>query len=376
MTDRQIQAPDGTMLNTMLTYLAGRWSRRFFASAALLGAVSAPSEALAATARVRWLPSPAAGITGYKVYVRNAGSTYGNAQWTGNPSADPDGALSALVSYGSATSGVNYFTVVALAATHESGLSQELPVGEPNPCQNDSCSTKTSCNFAVRSDGSPCDDASFCNGAETCRGGLCNQLAARNCVDAIACTVDACDDVAGQCTHVGPPGCCVACDTNDPCLATACAQGDCSAEAGIEIEVNRVRLMKKASGITLAGKGRFVSDAAIDPTVSGAEVQLRAIDGSIVFRSIIGPSAIRSRTKGRYRFTATRSQSGDLENGVTRLDLRAKGDRWTVTLKAETPVLEDASVEPTLTWLIKVGDTCARHIDMACDQSNQRAVCR
>jgi hypothetical protein len=364
------------MPNTMLTYLAGRWPRRFFASAVLLGAMTMSSVASAATARVRWLPSPASGVTGYKVYVRNAGSTYGSAQWTGNPAPESDGALSALVTYSSATSGVNYFTVVATGGTLESGLSQELPVGEPNPCENDSCSTKTSCNFSLRPDGSPCDDASFCNGAETCRSGVCDQQIARDCADAIACTVDSCDDAAGQCTHVGPPGCCVACDVDDPCLAAACAQGDCSAEAGIELEVNRVRLVKKAAGITLAAKGRFVTDGAIDPAATGAEIELRAIDGTLVFRSIILPSRIRSRTSGRYRFQSTRAESAELENGITRLDFRGKGDRWTVTLKGETPALEAASVEPTLTWLIRLGDTCTRQIDMACDQSNDKAVCR
>ncbi len=364
------------MLNSLLTSLAGRWSRRLFAGAALFGAVTTPSAAFAAIARVRWLPSPAAGITSYKVYVRNAGAPYGNAQWTGNPLPDPDGALSASVTYNPATSGVNYFTVVALGGAQESGLSGELPVGDPNPCQNDSCSSKTSCTFSVRPDGSPCDDASFCNGAETCRGGVCDQVAARVCADAIACTVDACDDVAGRCTHAGPPGCCPACDSNDPCLAAACAQGECAAEGGLEIEVDRVRLMKKASGIRLAGKGRFTSDVPIDPTISGAEIQLRAIDGSIVFRSVIEPSAVLARSAGRYRFTARRSQFVDSQNGITRLDFRAKRNVWTVTLKAETPLLENAAEEPTLTWLVNIGSTCARRIDMACEQSSDLAVCR
>ena len=366
------------MSNTPLTFLAGRWSCRSFGAAALIGALSLlPSVAHAAVAHVRWLPSTGSGLTGYRVYVRNAGATYGNAQWNGNPTPDPDGALSALVTYTTAASGVNYFTVVAVGGTQESGLSQELPIGAPNPCQNDSCSTKVSCNFSVRPDGSSCDDSSFCNGAETCLGGVCSQRTARNCADAIACTTDGCDDVAGRCTHVGPPGCCPACDSNDPCLADACAQGDCAAESGIEIDVNRIRLMKKSSDIKLAAKGRMVTDQSIDPDLRGADIQLRAIDGTIVYRSIIAPSAIRARSDGRFRFTATRAQSADLENGVTRLDFRGKGNAWTITLKAETPALEDAAIEPTLTWMIRLGDAaCLRHVDMACDQSNERAVCR
>lgn len=359
----------------------GRWSRRLLAGAALLSAaasVAGPVEA--ATARLRWLPSSSQ-ISGYRIYVRSAGSTYGSATaiWSGNPTPGADGAATTQVTYTPSPSGVNYFTVVAVgsASGMESGLAQELPIGTPNPCRADACSTKTACDFSQRADGYACDDASFCNGAEVCQTGSCVSTGARSCSDAIDCTVDACDESADRCTHTGPPGCCLACDTDDPCLADACAIGDCSGGPGKEITVNRVRLLNKASGIKLAAKGTFYLDAPADPTVSGVEIRLMAPDGTELFKSIVPSSEVHAGSQpGRYRFAATRAQSEVLQNGVTRVDFRVKGPRWSMTLKAETLALADAMAEPTLTWVVRMGTTCARHLHMECNQSAAKSVCR
>ncbi len=361
----------------MATFSAGHWAGRVLCSAVLGAALLSSTVAQAATARVRWLPSAASGLSGYRVYVRGSGAMYGNAQWSGNPTTpDADGALSALVTYTTATSGVNYFTVVAVSNTVESGLARELPIGAPNPCTVDSCWTKTNCAFTAKDDGTSCDDASFCNGPEVCLGGVCRS-SPRNCADAVACTVDGCDEGAHTCTHVGPPGCCAACDTDDPCLADACQAGDCTAEGGIEIDVNRVRLLSKASGVKLAAKGRFVAaleDA--DPTVSGAEIDLLAADGTMLFQSFIAPSSFRHVSTGRYRYVATRSESEGGEHGVNRLDFRVKGTDWQMTLKGDTALLADAFNEASLTWVVRMNTLCARRLHMACDLSEQKSTCR
>jgi len=364
------------MSNTMATSTAGRWAGRVLCSAVLGAALLSSTVAQAATARVRWLPSSYSGVSGYRVYVRNAGSTYGSAQWSGNPTVGSDGSLSASVTYTTATSGVNYFTVVAVTNTLESGISRELPIGTPNPCTIDSCSSKTSCTFRAQDDGTSCDDASFCNGSEVCLSGVCCN-SPRNCADAVACTVDSCDEAAHTCTHVGPPGCCAACDSDDPCLADACLAGDCTAPDGIEIDVNRVRLLSKASGVKLAAKGRF--DAAAedaDPSLTGAEIDLLAADGTVLFQSFIPASSFRHVAAGRYRYVATRAESAGVENGINRLDFRVKGTEWQVTMKGDTPLLEDTVNEASLTWVLRMNAICARRLHMACDLSQQKSTCR
>jgi hypothetical protein len=144
-------------------------------------------------------------VTGYSIYVRNAGATYGSTPiWTGNPTPAADGAMTMNVTFTPAPSGVNYFTVVALTASSESGIADERGLGTPNPCRHDHCVSKTGCDFSAVPDGFSCDDASFCNGPEICVGGACDTSASRSCDDGIACSADACDDAAGRCTRSLP----------------------------------------------------------------------------------------------------------------------------------------------------------------------------
>ncbi len=337
----------------------------------------APENATAANARVRWLPSSSQ-VSTYRVYVRNAGVPYSSSAWSGNPAPSADGSITAVVPFTPGPSGVNYFAVVAIGSISgvESNLSQELPIGTPNPCTLDACSAKTTCTFGTRPNGTSCADELFCNGDEVCQAGVCGSNA-RNCADVVECTVDTCDEAANKCVHTGPPGCCVACDSGDPCLADACAGGDCSAPDGTEIEVNRVRLLKKSSGIKLAAKGRFTLDAPVDPTVTGVQISLVAADGTELYTSTIPSSEVRAGSApGRYRFVASRAQASPAENGATRLDFRVKAGSWGMTFKAETANLDDAFEEASLTWVVRMGSSCARHLYMECKQGPSKSTCR
>lgn len=341
---------------------------------AALGAASAE----AATARVRWLPRGAA-ATSYAVYVRNGGSTYGaTPHWSGNPASAADGTVSANVTYTTAPSGTNYFTVVALSASGESSLSNEIPVGPVDRCRRDSCVTKTGCEFGNQPNGTSCDDDVFCNGPEVCLNGACDTSPTRNCADAIACTVDTCEESEHRCKSTGPPGCCIACDSSDPCLADACAEGDCSAPAGTDIEFNRIRFMNKASGIKLAAKGSFEADPAIDLSAIRVVLEFRAVDGTVLYTSTLLPGMIRAGAqRGRFRYAASRAQSDFYSQGMTRLDFRVKGTRWLVTAKAETAALMDTFIEPTISVMLRLGDeACMRRVAVPCSQNATLSVCR
>jgi hypothetical protein len=353
--------------------------RRFLFVLAFVGAAfAAASDAESATARVRWLPRGAA-ATSYSVYVRNAGSTYGaSPHWSGTPTAAADGTASANVTYTTAPSGTNYFTIVALSASGESALSNEIPIGPVDRCRSDSCVTKTSCDFGNRPNGTSCDDDVFCNGPEVCLNGVCDTSPTRDCADAIACTVDTCEESEGRCKNMGPPGCCVACDSADPCLADACAEGDCTAPAGTDIEFNRIRFMNKKSGIKLAAKGSFEADPTIDISTTRVVLEFRAIDGTVLYTSTLLPGIVRASAQdGRFRYTATRAQSDFYSMGMTRFDLRVKGTRWYVTAKAETSALMDAFLEPTISVMLRLGDeACMRRVAVPCSQSSTLSVCR
>lgn len=306
---------------------ADHWSRFLAGAVMYCAALALPAEAAAATARVRWQPIASGSVTAYEIYVRDGGSTYGtDPQWYGNPAPAADGSLSALVTFTPAASGANYFAVVGVTGSGgESALSGELPTGMPNPCRADSCVTKTACDFSNRTDGTPCDDASFCNGLATC-------------------------------------------------LAGACEAGAPRPEE--EIQVDRLRFRNATSGITLAAKGKFVVDPFIDPSQTGAIVELRAANGTVIYSSSIAAASLKAGTSGRrYRFIGRHSESDPLRNGLTRLDFRIKGSRWLVTAKAKTPELMTAFLEPSLTWVIRLGMTCVRHLDVPCEAKSSLSIC-
>jgi hypothetical protein len=378
LRDEADPLPTNMTSTTKRSFRAAPIARRAFGGLALLAIVMVPQMARAATALVRWMPRSSSGVTGYKIYVRNGGAPYSSTpQWTGNPTAAADGTMSATVTYTPACSGANYFTVVAAGGALESGLSGELPVGDPNPCRYDACTTKTSCNFATRADGTPCDDGVFCNGPEICVGGTCDASSARDCSDGVACSVDTCSEEQGRCLHTGPPGCCPACDTSDPCLADACAQGDCSAPPGADIEFSRIKLMDKANGIKMVAKGRFTLDPSVDPTATGVTLEFRTIDGAVLYHaSIAGPLFNVGATGGRYRYTASRVASDSQSNGITRLDFRIKNGRWLVTIMADTDSLVDAAAQGSLIASLRVGDSCFRQMDMACERRADLSLCR
>ncbi|MEO6026065.1 MAG: hypothetical protein ABIR79_04275, partial [Candidatus Binatia bacterium] len=246
--------------------------------------VSFPSSADAATARVRWLPSPDPTVTRYDVYVRDAGAAHLNdAAWSGDPTPADDGAMSALVSFTPSASGANYFAVVAVRAADESTLSAELPTGMPIACHADHCETKTSCDFGELLDGTSCDGA-----------------------------------------------------TDDPCLA-ACRAGECGTSSGsdgasAEVELDRLRFRSRDAGVALSIKGRFASADPVDPASTGAVVEIRTPDGVTLHTASVGGPAFKSAASGRrFHFAAAGADADPGWHGLQRLDFRQRAGRWIVT---------------------------------------------
>src|SRR5262249_26449337 len=113
----------------------GHLSARLALALLTLAMLSTESQAL--NAELRWQPSPDSRVTGYFVYVRQATMPYGVALDAGSPRPASDGTLAYMVT-GLSDTQVYFVAMTAYTATNlESGLSNELPVGTPNPCVHD-----------------------------------------------------------------------------------------------------------------------------------------------------------------------------------------------------------------------------------------------
>jgi hypothetical protein len=86
-------------------------------------------------------------------------------------------------------------------------------------CTTDSCDTENSLCINTPVDGL-CDDGVFCNGVETCNATSgCQAGTPVDCDDGVACTIDACDENAQDCTHTPDDG---ACDDGITCTIDTC----------------------------------------------------------------------------------------------------------------------------------------------------------
>lgn len=283
-----------------------------------------PGDAVAATARVRFLPSTAAAVARYDVYVRSAGAPYDVPVWSGNPTPTASGALEALVPFIDADA--NYFAVVAVFADGESPLSRELVLGTPLPCRVDTCIAKTSCDFGNVADGTTCD----ANATDPCSA---------MCLD-------------GACTAAG---------------AGALAS---------DVTLDGLKFTDRGAGVVLGLKGKFSTDA-LDPTASGAVIELRDPAGAVLYTAAIGPASFTANRAGtRIRFRASRADTDPAWNGLTRLAFRRTASKWLVTAQAKTAALGEAASASAITLVVRLGDTCVRRIGAECAQKPPVSTCR
>ncbi len=104
----------------------------------------------------------------------------------------------------------------AAYAARESGVASRRPVLRLDLGIGPECATDADCN-----------DGRFCTGGEACVTGRCEAGTAVVCDDAVACTIDFCDEATDACaTAARPNG--TACDDGNVCTQTdACIAGRC-----------------------------------------------------------------------------------------------------------------------------------------------------
>jgi len=383
--------------------------------APILGAlllIACAARAEASSARVRWSPSTDPQVTGYRVWVRAAGSPYGSGTDVGRPATQSDGSLQYVVS-GLNASQTYYFAVTAYGAPPlVSTFTRELPLGTPNPCTVDRCSTTTSCEIRAAADGSSCDDGSFCNGIAVCQAGTCQKGTPPDCDDGVPCTDDSCDDSLARCVHTGRPNCCTTsadCVDDDACTGSErCYAGSCSSAPAVCPAasctsafcdpVSGCGLMPTPDGISCdacgvlkpknvvigmgGGEGKlnlkatFATDAVVDPATFGMLLEIADASGNVVYSAAVSRDLFAAKPGGtKFRFLGIHDGS-NTTNGITGALLKLRGGSWTLTIRANAPDLANALGQERLSATLSFGFLCMSDANLGCSIQSSRSICK
>jgi hypothetical protein len=278
-----------------------------------------PTESRALVAQLRWQPSTDSRVTGYFVYVRPATMPYGTALDVGAPRPGSDGTLSYDVS-GLSDSQVYFVAVTAHTATNlESALSNELPIGTPNPCVQDSCVSKTQCTVNQLPDGTACGGPAATQCGATCLAGVCSALS--------------------------PSG----------------------------FSVDSIRLRLSSARLRVTASGRFAATPSFDPAADGLTLALSDGGGTPLVQTTLPASAFvgssdessikLARQKGDQAPPQDRRFVFRTKNGTT---------RWKLRLNAPPPGGLPAASAITL----QTGSACLASAAVACTVRGSAATCR
>ena len=301
---------------TSVQGLRGRVSVRL-ALALLTLLLLLPTESPAVSARLTWQPSTDSRVTGYFVYVRQATMPYGVAIDAGAPRPAGDGTLSYVVS-GLSDTQTYFLALTAYTATNlESGLSNELPIGTPNPCVQDVCVGKTQCSVVNLPDGTGCGGA----------GGT-------------------------QC-------------------GASCLSGTCAGISPLGSSLDSMKLRLSDSQFRITASGHFTSSPSFDPTADGLDLTVTDAAGTPLAQVSLPASSFVGSPDGNSIKLVR--QKGD-QGPVRRLIFRTGGDqtRWKVRLSDAPPGGLPSGGAVTL----ESGSTCLASSVLACRVRGTSASCR
>jgi len=321
------------------------------------------------SARVRWQPSADPNVIGYRVYDRPVSGSYGAPQDAGMPPSEADGTLSLVMS------GLDVHTAYAFAATayladgSESGLSNEI--------------TLAARVIACTSD-ADCLDDDACTTNEHCEGGACvtDPVA---CLAPGECAQATCDSQTGCSVAPLPDG--SVCEAGDPCGGGMCIAGVCNLAPDPvdmtakthQLSVHRFVLKSSGRARKLSADASFAATTGLDPTLTGAILEVRDGSGALLYSAAVPGSTFRSSRRRRRAFRYVyvqprRRASAPDANGLQELTLELDDDAIDVSVTAYDPDLAPAMAQTRLTWVLRLGDRCVRNLDMVCSPSRRRDV--
>lgn len=321
---------------------------------ALLLALQQGASAAVFAARAQWTPSlDDESVTGYRVYVRPVGGTYGAPLDAGKPAPAANGTLaltvndldvgtdhvfvvtaytaSGLESMFSNETALGYAAVAPFVDSDGDGLSDAAEDRNLNRLLDPGETSR----YDPDTDGDGVtDDRDACQGsapgaAADTTGCTCGQLvcgdddfcttkscdATGHCVlesntnpcsdDGNPCTLDVC--AGGGCTHpLHPDGtaCTTPCTTAGQCSAGTCVvdAAEVTAGADLGLTVRRLVLRPAARGSTrLAVRGWLDSAVPIEPDRDGVTIEVDDGAGNALYATTVPPEAFTARTD-RTRF--------------------------------------------------------------------------
>jgi len=257
--------------------------------------------------RLRWQPSADPGVAGYRAYVRPLDGSYGPPQDLGLPAPQSDGTLSVVIGGLDAAKGYAFALTAYLADGTESGLSNELEI-------------------PARSTPSPCTSNADCiDGAagDPCQAGFC---------------------LAGTCV---PPG------------------GSSTSSSDHTLNVDSFVFRLGSRPRRLRAHGSFVAGDPLDPTTTGASIEVGAAGGILYSASVPARALVAKRQGDVVRYVLRRGRRGTAP-GLTRLVLQWQGGKMDVTLSLGGPLLASLASQSSLTWVVRVGEECVRDLDLQC----------
>jgi len=281
--------------------------------------IGLPAWSWALNAQLRWTPSPDSRVKGYYVYVRQAKTPYGSHIDAGAPPQAADGTLSWVVR--GLSSSVTYFVAVsAYTGTGiESALSDELPLGTPDPCTLDSCTSPTLCTFGPLPDGAAC-------GAQAASG-----------------------------------------------CGSTCLAGSCLGAAQHGFTLTRLKVKRSKTQLRAVASGQFTSSSLFDPPASGLQIALLDGAGTTLVQVALGAARFVASPDGRVVKLA-RQRGNTAQAQVSSLILKTRGGNTLVKLRLVAP--PPAALPQSATVTLQAGGMCLSAPPLPCQARPRVLSCR
>jgi len=341
-----------------------------------------PATAAGATisAQVTWQPSASSGVVGYRIYTRLLSSTYGAPQDAGLPTPAADGSLTFVITGLDATTD-HAFAVTAYAADGtESGFSNELTLSATTPTTTLPTTTTSSSSTTTNPPPSSTTSSTTTTTAPpftTTSSSTTTSTIRRHHHKNGATTRSTASSVAldagtDSCT-LRPDG--SPCYPGDPCengechMATCVAAPSAGALGGSRLlDVGRFRLRALGTRGRLVAHGSFSPAMVIDPTASGATVEVRAqADGDLVYRATVPGWAFHpDRSGSSFHYAMPRAGLPPGSEGLKSLELRFDGQTMSVRVRATVPGSGSRLAPTRLAWMVQLGEECVRNVNLMC----------
>jgi hypothetical protein len=280
--------------------------------------LSTPAQTRTLHARLLWSPSTDTRVEGYYVYVREATKPYGAPMDAGAARPAGGGTLDWVVT--GLSSDTTYFMAVSGYTSDglESALSNELVLGSPDPCVQDTCTSPTQCTVRALPDGTVCGPA-------------------------------------------GAAGC-----------GSTCLAGTCLGLADHQASVDRLKLKRSNTQLKVLVKSHFATSTLFAPQTSGLELTLADDGRAAVLDATLGAADL-TASGNVIKLVRRRGKTAPVQ--VRRLVIRVKGD--VTFVKAQIVATPPPATLPAgATLVLSSGSICLAGPPPTCQARAKTVTCR